>query len=68
MASYQNAPDCDLVKHLLALPPEGWLQVRVHGMLRQWDCDLSGRTRLGNASAAVYEAWVWHLARDTFSR
>jgi len=66
MASYQNAPDCDLVKHLLALPPEGWLQVRVHGMLRQWDCDLSGRTRLGNASAAVYEAWVWHLARDTF--
>jgi len=66
MASHQSAPDCDLVKHLLALPPEGWLQIRVHGMLRQWDCDLSGKTRLGNASAAVYEAWVWHLARDTF--
>jgi len=55
-----------LVKYLLALPPQGWLQFRVHGMLRQWDYDLSGRTRLGNASAAVYEAWLWHLARDTF--
>jgi len=60
------APQRDLVKYLLALPPTGWLQVRVHGMLRQWDYDLSGKTRLGNASAAVYEAWVWHLARDTF--
>jgi len=66
MAAYQNAPYCDLVKHLLALPPEGWLKVRVHGMLRQWDCDLSSKTRLGNASAAVYQAWIWHLARDTF--
>jgi len=55
-----------LIKHLLALPPEGWLQVRVHGMLRQWDYSLSGNTRLGNASAAVYQAWEWHLARDTF--
>ncbi len=55
-----------LVKYLLALPPQGWLQFRAHGMLRQWDYDLSGRTRLGNASAAVYEAWLWHLARDTF--
>lgn len=59
-------PSPALVKHLLALPPEGWLQFRVHGMLRQWDYDLSGATRLGNASAAVYEVWVWHLARDTF--
>jgi acyl-homoserine lactone acylase PvdQ len=66
MAAHQDAPHCDLVKHLLVLPPEGWLKVRVHGMLRQWGCDLSGKTRLGNASAAVYEAWVWHLARDTF--
>jgi acyl-homoserine lactone acylase PvdQ len=66
IATHQDASHCDLVKHLLTLPPEGWLQVRVHGMLRQWDCDLSGKTRLGNASAAVYEAWVWHLARDTF--
>jgi acyl-homoserine lactone acylase PvdQ len=65
-APYQNAPHCDLVKHLLALPPEGWLQIRVHGMLRQWDCDLSGKTRLDNASSAVYEAWVWHLAHNTF--
>jgi penicillin amidase len=48
------------------LPPSGWLQTRVSGMLRQWDCDLSGRTRLGDASAAVYEAWVWYLARDMF--
>jgi len=55
-----------LVKHLLDLPPDGWLQVRVHGMLRQWDNDLFGKTRLGNASAAVYQVWVWHLARDTF--
>jgi penicillin amidase len=55
-----------LIGHLLELPPEGWLQVRVHGMLRQWDYDLSGKTRLGNASAAVYEVWVWYLARDTF--
>lgn len=54
-----------LTQSLLALPPEGWLQVRVHGMLRQWDYDLSGKTRLGNASAAVYQVWVWHLARDT---
>jgi penicillin amidase len=59
-------PSPALVKHLLALPPEGWLQFRVHGMLRQWDYDLSGGTRLGNASAAVYQAWIWHLARDTF--
>jgi acyl-homoserine lactone acylase PvdQ len=55
-----------LVKHLLALPPEGWLQTRVHGMLRQWDFDLSGETRLGNASAAVYQTWTWYLARDVF--
>jgi acyl-homoserine lactone acylase PvdQ len=55
-----------LTQALLALPPQGWLQVRVHGMLRQWDYDLSGKTRLGNASSAVYEVWVWHLARDTF--
>jgi acyl-homoserine lactone acylase PvdQ len=55
-----------LIESLLALPPQGWLQVRVHGMLRQWDYDLSGKTRLGNASAAVYQAWIWHLARDTF--
>jgi acyl-homoserine lactone acylase PvdQ len=66
MAAYQEAPHCDLVKYLLALPPEGWLQIRVHGMLRQWDCDHSGKTRLRNASAAVYEAWVWHLALNTF--
>ena len=59
-------PSPALVKRLLALPPEGWLQFRVHGMLRQWDYDLSGATRLGNASAAVYQAWIWHLARDTF--
>jgi len=55
-----------LVKRLLELPPEGWLQVRAHGMLRQWDYDLSGGTRLGNASAAVYQVWLWRLARDTF--
>jgi len=64
------APDAEpqrkLMSHLLSLPPEGWLQVRVHGMLRQWDGDLSGRTRLGSASAAVYEAWIWYLARDVF--
>ena len=66
-AADQSAdPSPTLVEHLLALPPEGWLQFRVHGMLRQWDYDLSGATRLGNASAAVYQAWVWHLARDTF--
>ena len=59
-------PRRDLVTHLLALPPEGWLQFRVHGMLRQWDGDLSGKTSLSNASAAVYQVWVWHLARDAF--
>jgi len=53
-----------LIKHLLTLPPEDWLQIRVHGMLRQWDFDLSGKTRLGNASAAVYQTWTWYLARD----
>jgi len=66
MATYQNIPQRDLVRRLLALPPEGWLQGRVHGMLRQWDGDLSGATKLGNASAAAYQAWIWHLARDTF--
>jgi len=65
IATYQNIPQRDLVKRLLVMPPEGWLQGRVHGMLRQWDSDLSGATKLGNASAAVYQAWVWHLARDT---
>lgn len=55
-----------LIQYLLALPPEGWLQSRVHGMLRQWNYDLSGQTRLGNASAAVYQVWLWYLARDTF--
>jgi acyl-homoserine lactone acylase PvdQ len=64
------APGADeasaLVASLLELPPEGWLQARVHGMLRQWDCNLSGGARLSNASAAVYQVWVWHLARDTF--
>ncbi len=65
-ATYQSTLQRDLVKRLLALPPEGWLQVRVHGMLREWDGDLSGATKLGNASAAVYQAWIWHLARDTF--
>ncbi len=59
-------PQRELLSHLLELPPTGWLQVRVHGMLSRWDYDLSGKTRLGNASAAVYAAWVWHLARDTF--
>jgi acyl-homoserine lactone acylase PvdQ len=66
MAAYSAASQRSLVEHLLALRPTGWLQVRVHGMLRQWDYDLSGRTRLGNASAAVYQAWLWRLARDTF--
>ena len=64
--SLSNEPVGALIEHLLALPPKGWLQVRVHGMLRQWDRGLSGDMRLGNASAAVYEAWTWHLARDTF--
>jgi acyl-homoserine lactone acylase PvdQ len=64
--SPSKGPAGALIEHLLALPPEGWLQVRVHGMLRQWDQSLSGNTRLGNASAAVYEAWAWHLACDTF--
>jgi penicillin amidase len=60
------APQRSLVEHLLALPPTGWLQVRVHGMLRQWNGDLSDKTRLGNASVAVYQAWIWRLACDTF--
>ncbi len=55
-----------LVQHLLALPPEGWLQTRTHGMLRQWYYDLSGDAQRDNASAAVYQVWIWHLARDTF--
>jgi penicillin amidase len=60
------APQRSLVEHLLALLPEGWLQIRVHGMLKQWDFDTSGKTRLGNASTAVYNAWIWYLARGTF--
>ncbi len=63
---YLSPGEQDLLGRLLALPPQGWLQVRVHGMLRQWDFDTSGKTRLGNASAAVYQVWVWQLARDTF--
>ena len=55
-----------LLQQLLALPPAGWLQTRVQGMLRQWSFDLSSDTSLDNASAAVYQVWVWHLARDTF--
>lgn len=63
---YLSREERDLLEHLLALPPQNWLQTRVHGMLRQWDLDTSGKTRLGNASTAVYQVWVWHLARDTF--
>lgn len=70
-ASVPNSSPLDgevstLTRYLLALPPEGWLQFRVHGMLRQWDFDFSGKTRLSNASAAVYQVWLWRLARDTF--
>lgn len=38
---------------LLALPPEDWLQRRVHGMLRRWD----GRMEARSPSALVYAAW-----------
>jgi penicillin amidase len=60
------APQRVLLQHLLALPPAGWLQTRVHGMLRQWNYDFSSDKRLDNASAATYAVWVWHLARDAF--
>jgi acyl-homoserine lactone acylase PvdQ len=56
-----------LVQRLLALPPEGWLQFRVHGLLRQWGGDLDRPgDKLSNASTAVYMASVWHLARAAF--
>ncbi len=38
---------------LLALPPEDWLQQRVHGMLRRWEGGLEARS----AAALVYAVW-----------
>lgn len=44
---------------LLSLPPEGWLERRVHGMLRRWD----GRFAADSPSALVYAAWRWEVLR-----
>jgi acyl-homoserine lactone acylase PvdQ len=67
--SQDDNPKWDLAAHLVYMSPQGWLQARVHGMMERWYYDLSARTNktsLGNASLAVYQAWVWHLARDAF--
>lgn len=44
---------------LLALPPEDWLQRRVHGMLRRWDGHLESRS----PSALVYAVWREEVIR-----
>lgn len=44
---------------LLALPPQGWLQRRVHGMLRQWEGDMEARS----PSALVYAVWRGEVLR-----
>lgn len=45
---------------LLALPPQGWLQRRVHGMLQRWD----GHMGAESPSALVYAAWREELIRQ----
>ncbi|MCS7251701.1 MAG: penicillin acylase family protein, partial [Thermoflexus sp.] len=44
---------------LLALPPQDWLQRRVHGMLERWD----GRMEARSPSALVYAAWREEVLR-----
>jgi penicillin amidase len=49
----------EVLPHLLSLAPAGERQAQALAMLAGWDHDLHA----GSAPAAVYEAWLNHLAR-----
>ncbi len=57
-------PSCSVARAmhreaLLALPPQDWLQRRVHGMLQRWEGDMGAKS----PSALVYAAWREEVLR-----
>lgn len=63
-AASRDWPSCSVARAshrevLLGLPPQDWLQRRVHGMLRRWEGDMEARS----ASALVYAVWRREVLR-----
>ena len=57
----ERGPDQELLRHLLALEPGGWIQQRTTPYLRRWDLGFAAES----AGAGVFAAFCWRLAHNT---